>query len=117
MERSKIVTIKGESYKLNIPTMRTSIIIQSQVANVTRGTHSLMSISSNAASQQAALDAVNLSRLDALVTKQKSINNVLQDDFSFSFFDLDEVEGPSIIDAVSKELDSFIEQFRKQPSA
>ena len=91
--------------------MRTRIVIESNVASVTRGMVNLLASSINPESQLAAENVYKLARLDALVSKQNKQGDNYVDDYSFSFFDLDETE-QGLIDAVSKELTDFINTFR-----
>lgn len=113
MIRTKIVKVGEDSYKLSVPTMRTSILVESQIANLTRGTYGIMSVSTSKETQDTLTKLRKLARLDALVSKQKLESGELVDDYSFSFFDLDELEGAALVDKLSEELDTFIQQFRK----
>lgn len=112
MERTKIIEIKGENYKLSIPTMRTSVLVESQVANLTRGAAPFLAISSSESARTAIDNAYKLARLEALVVKQKKTQQGLQDDYTFSFFDLDE-EAQPLVDEISDKLEEFISSFRK----
>lgn len=113
MEKTKIVEVQGRKFKLQIPTMRQKILIQSLVSNLTRGNDSLMAFSGSTAQKEALSLAEQVAELDVLVIPMKEEDGSLKQDFDFSFQEVDS-DNQDLLDEVHKQLTDFISSFRKE---